>query len=179
MALDLEDVIWGNGQNNDGGLETIMYYARISDFATIEALPTATDFSDKMVIAGDHAFNTGKCFKKIGITLEKGSLVSNMVGERNSHSFENMATFGFPGNEAEALAFIEEVKNDDLICLVVELATGQVRQLGSEKVPAHFESGETSTGTAVADFKGNNYVIKSVGRIAPVYTGAIVITPAA
>lgn len=178
MALDLEDVVWPNGQNNDGGLATVLYVARKSDMTTIRWVPDSpADLEAKVTITTDHVFASGKCFKKVSCTLEKGQLVSNLVGERNSHSFENMATVGFAGNLKKALGLLEEFKNDDLIVLVKEL-NGQVRQLGWEDVPAHVETAETTTGQAVADFKGTNLTFKSIGRIAPVYEGAIQLTPA-
>ena len=177
--MDLEDVVWPNGQNNDGGLATVLYVARASDFTTIRWIPDApASLEEKVTITTDHVFASGKCFKKISCTLEKGQLVSTLGGERNSHSYENMATIAQPGNKKLMLGLLEEFKNDDLIVLVKEL-DGQVRQLGWEDVPAHLDTGETTTGTAVTDFKGSTLTFKSIGRIAPVYEGEILLTPAA
>lgn len=170
-CLDLEDVIKEGCADNDAGLASKHYYARVNDILTFPAVPdTPTSYADKVTVSDDFVMKTGKAFKSIYCTLEKGELKSEMQGGRDGKSFMNMADFYHPGTSPDLLGFMETIKNEDVVILVKEI-TGQVRIVGRADLPANLESATGTSGKAIADEKGFTFTVKSIGGIAPVYTG--------
>ncbi|SDK35255.1 hypothetical protein SAMN05421823_102532 [Catalinimonas alkaloidigena] len=180
--MELQDILWPNGSNNDAGLARMHYYCALDDidtFPAIAATPaSATSAAELVTVADDFVFKSGKCFKEFYCTLEKGNMKSTLVGERDGKSAENTVTLFHPGNKDYLLGMIEYLKNTNLVVLVREL-DGQIRIFGSEYLPANLDVAESDSGTKVADLKGITVTVKSIGRIAPIYTGAIPLTPAA
>lgn len=174
--MELDDLIWPNGRDNDGGIASEHYYALIDDVATWPTVPAnPLNFADKATLLGNFVMKPGKTFKRIYCTLEKGELSSTQVGERDGKSYETMGTLHFPGNSAELLGFLEHLKNSNILLVVRELM-GTFRVLGGQYLPANIESSEVKTGMAVADLKGATFTIRSIGRIAPIYNGTIPLT---
>lgn len=179
MALALEDIEKVPGENNDGGLGVYMYYALLQDILTFpKVAPAPTDYAASVTVSADFVMKTGKKFYKFQNTLEKSSLQTTSAGERDGRSAENMYNFQHPGNKPQAVAWLEQNKNSDLVCIVEDVATGFKRILGSEFLPASFESFEVTSGDAVSSEKVVRGSIKSVGRVAPFYTGTIPLTAA-
>ena len=178
MAIIPSDILWTDGQDNDAGLASELYYAPLADVATFPAvIAVPTNFDEKVTVSSDFVMQSGKQFFQIYGTLEKGSVISTLVGERDGKSFENMAKFVHPGNKPYLLGFLEYLKNTNLVFIVKEL-DGQMRIIGSEDLPAKIDAAESTTGEAVADLKHIEITVKSIGRIAPVYTGTVPLTPA-
>ena len=174
----LQDLIWPNGQDNDGGVGSEHYYALIDDVRTWPVIaPTPTNFTGKVTLTGSFVMKPGKKFQKIYCTLEKGMIASTQVGERDGKSYETIATLHFPGNTPEMIGFLEHLKNSNIVLVVRELM-GTQRVLGSQYLPANIETSAVTTGTAVADLKGATFTVRSIGRIAPIFTGSVPLEPA-
>jgi hypothetical protein len=170
-CLDLEDVIKEGCADNDAGLASKHYYARVEDILTFPVPPAnPTSFAQKVTVASDFVMKTGKSFKSFYCTLEKGELKGELQGPRDGKSWINMGDFFHPGNEPSVLGFMETIKNEDVVLLVKEL-NGQVRIMGAPNVPANLETATGTTGKATADERGFTFTIKSINGIAPVYTG--------
>jgi hypothetical protein len=171
-CLDLEDIIKEGCADNEAGLASKHYYARLDDILTFPVPPNnPATFAAKVTAVGNFVMKPGKAFKSFYCTLEKGELTSEMVGgARDGKSFQNLAAFYHPGSSPSLLGFMETIKNDDVVVLVKEL-NGQIRIIGQPDIPANLDSASGKTGMAVADEKGFTFTLKSIAGIAPVYTG--------
>jgi hypothetical protein len=176
--MNLTDVLHSQGVDNMAGLRNIAYFCAYDD---IDVFPTPTGspttFAQKSTVTADFTFKEGKCWKKFYTTLEMGSIKSTMVGERDGKSHENMAELSHPTNKPELLGFLEEMKNTPMVALVQE-TDGQIRIIGAPGLPAEISANEVNSGAKIADAKSTKVTIRSIGFIAPAYTGAISLTPA-
>lgn len=169
MQIDLDDVIWAQGQDNDAGLAEEHYYCLKDDILTFPAVAaTPTTFASRSTLVGDFTMKQDRFFKRIYCTLEKGKVVSTQVGPRDGKSYENKATLFFPGNTPTMAGFLEALKNSRVV-LVLRQMDGTMVVLGSDKVGAEIDAAEIDSGQAIADGRGATYTIRSIPRIAPFY----------
>jgi len=172
---NFEALLWEVGNNNDGGLSQTHYYALPSWFTNFPEVPSpnaAANITDLVTISENFVFHTDKFWLPVYCTLEKGKIESKQVGERDGKSYENTVNLFFPGSKVEGMGWMEQMKNTNFVMLIRELE-GQVRVIGSKRLPAEILENSHSTGEKIADLKGFTYSVKSIGRIAPVYTGEI------
>ncbi len=168
----------GGQADNMGGTKQFIYIAPIDDFLTIETFdPAGTTLASAAEIPGDHIFKTGKCFKKIYCTLDKGSLKSDKQGERDGRSFKDMCKIFYPGSDLDVTGFANIVKNDRMMALI-PMPDGKVRQIGSEDFYAEI-SAAFDTGTNSGGIRGTEFEISSMDSRMKIYTGVISLTPAA
>jgi hypothetical protein len=176
---DFSDLLWPDGSDNIGGTEVNHYYAPLSDidvFPTIAAVPAT--LAAEVTISTDFEFLTGKKFHKIYSTLDTGKVDDKSVGEFDGRSFEHIFEFVFPGTRAEALAIIRKMNNTNMVFIASE-ANGQKRIIGSVAFPAKMSLSDVTTGAKTADRKQTTIRVESRGVTpAPIYTGAIPLTPA-
>ena len=178
MALALESVTNASlTGKREKGLATKLYYCREEDILTFPSTD-GVDFAGTGTISGDIIFNTGKQFQELYCTMEKGELKFTLEGEVDSKTFSSMAEIYIPSMSANAIGFLETTKNDNFVILVRETC-GDYRIMGGGCLPVKMESAEGTTGKARGDAKGTTVTFTSVGGIAPIYTGAIQLTPAA
>jgi hypothetical protein len=181
----LED-IGGESCEPVSGFADVVYYALHSDFETINdpkkmCDPTpgnvAANFAELATIETAHVLKTGKCFFKIETVTETGNIKSPQIGEPGRGLFQNDYGLEIGGSEAEVLGFCRWVKNQKLVILVEEFGTGNVRQLGSSKFPARAKAEHNVEGAAEAKNSALiNFTDKNFGP-APIYKGAIQLTP--
>ncbi|SFC71228.1 hypothetical protein SAMN05421780_108188 [Flexibacter flexilis DSM 6793] len=177
---NIRDILWENGQNNDAGIQSELCYILASDilvFPKTKPEEQRTSLEDEVTLVGNFVLKPGKSWKKIYCTQQKGSLESEIVGDTDGKSAENPLKIWHPGNKDYLLGFIEKFKNSSMVLLVRELDTTYWRVVGSEGLPAKYESGKITTGTAVKDGKGAEITWKSLGRIAPIYKGVVQLEP--
>lgn len=160
-----------------GGVAAVIYYAKVSDFITIQeppAIDAAADFAAMGTIAVDHVFNEGKFFNKItGVTL-LGTIKSTQGGERNRRVFTNELTFQIAGSKPAVLGFARAVKNGEFIMIAVEIGSGQARQFGSKRLPATFTAQEQNIEAAAEGLNALNCTVQDMQTYpAPVYTGVV------
>jgi hypothetical protein len=181
MAVELEN-IGGESCEPVSGLTDIIYYALHSDFELIvdpkkmcDPVPAnvAATYKDLAEIATAHTFNTGKNFFKIETVTETGTIKSSQIGETGRGLAQNELVIQIAGSSSEVLGFCRWIKNQKLVILLEEFGTGNVRQLGSSRMPcrAKFEHNIEAT------MEGNNsatitFTDKNFGP-APVYKGTI------
>lgn len=181
MALALED-IGGESCEPVSGLVGKVYYALHSDFETIndpkkicDPVPAnvAATFAELAEIATAHVFKTTKKFFQIETVTETGTIKSAQIGEIGRGLCQNDLAIEISGSEAEVLGFCRWVKNQKLVVLLEEFGTGNVRQLGSSRLPAtaKFEHNIEATlegkNSAVITFTDKNF------GPAPIYKGEI------
>jgi len=187
MALALED-IGGESCEPVSGLVGTIYYAEQSDFETINEPkklcdPTpanvADSFDELSTIETAHVFKTGKCFHKIEMVTETGTIKSAQIGEVGRGLFQNDLPATVAGSGAKLFGFLRWVKNKKLIILFEEFGSGDVRQIGTSRLPATAKSEHNIEALA----EGNNSAVitftdKNFGP-APIYKGAIQLVPEA
>jgi hypothetical protein len=177
----LED-IGGESCEPVSGLVNNIYYALHSDFekindpkkiCDIDPTNAAATFADLALIPVAHIFKTGKQFFQIETVTETGTIKSTQIGETGRHLFENTLAIEIAGSEAEVLGFCRWIKNQKLVILCEEFGSGNVRQLGSSRLPARakaehsLEPAIDGKNTATITFTDKNF------GPAPIYKGAI------
>jgi hypothetical protein len=176
---DFDDLLWPDGTDNIGGTQVNHYYAPLNDFQILPVVVTpAVSLEDTVTIEDDVVFYTGHKFFKIYSTIDTGRVADKLVGELDGKSFEHTFEWFFPGTRAKALALITKFANSNMIFIASE-ADGQKRLIGSTKFPAKLSMSDVDTGAKTADRKGIKMKVESRGiSPAPIYTGAIPLTPA-
>lgn len=179
--MELQDIDWADGSDNTAGIQQNVYYAKLSDIATLPK-PIVDDstgegaLADLVTISSDITMKSGKVFKKLYCTLEAGGLNGEVQGDLDGKSYKNSLKIFHPGSKLEALGFAQYVKNGNMIFLVPE-ADGQVRILGHAGYPAKLDTGSSNTGEKSTDRKGNEFVFMSVRKgPAPAFTGKVILT---
>jgi hypothetical protein len=177
----LED-IGGESCEPVSGLVNNIYYALHSDFSKIndpkkicDIDPTnaAGTFAELALIPEAHTFKAGKKFFQIETVTETGTIKSSQIGEIGKHLFENSLVIEIAGSEAEVLGFCRWVKNQKLVILTEEFGNGNVRQLGSSRLPArakvehNIEATHEGKNSATITFTDKNF------GPSPIYKGAI------
>lgn len=184
MAISLDN-IGGASCEPMGGIQAKLYFAERSDFAEVidpkelcgdSANAAATLAELATIPAPGHTFKEGKKFHVLDVVLETGEITSTQIGEKQRRLFQNQLVFQVAGSDASILGFMRYIKNKQLICLVTEVGSGQVRQFGSDRLPAWIEAQEHKL---EATLEGNNSVTftimdKQKGP-APVYLGDIAV----
>lgn len=180
--MDYVSLLGPDGQSdNMGGLTQRLYFARVQDFLSIK-VPVApfTTPDDLVTISTAHTFNTGKCFKKLYCTMDKGKLDAKGQGEIDGKSFKLEGEIFYPGSLADAHGFASQVKNDNFILLVEQpdsADNGHI-QVGTEMFPAKI-SPEFTTATNSSGVKGYTFKFEAMSPRVYVYSGTIALTPAA
>lgn len=157
--------------HNTAGITATIYYQLADNVETFPA-PAGTDMGALAVLASDIVLAPGNVWKQLYCTLETGSVQSEMVGERDGRCFRNTLTISHPGNSPEILGFLEYVKNSRLICIARDI-DGQYRLVGSKFLPATLKAATAGTGNTIDSRKAALIEIEALGRIAPIYEGAI------
>ena len=145
MPITLED-IGAEVCEPVAGLSQV-YYALHSDYTSIEdpkdicGTVTAATFAELVEIAATpgHIMKVGKKLNEIKFVTETGMIKSTMVGEKGRKLFENELVVEISGSDAELLGYLRWIKNQNLVFNVVEFGSGNVRQLGSKRMPAYVE----------------------------------------
>lgn len=176
--MDYADLTGPDGtEDNMGGTKQLVYFAPVRDFLSIKKPPASpTTLADKVKITTDHTFNTGKCFQKLYVTLDSGSLDSELQGERDGKSFKNKFKMFYPGSDEEIMGFVAQAKNDRMIYLV-PMPDGKVRQVGSEDFHAETLP-KFMTGTNGGGRRGYEIEVESMAPNEYLYSGVISLTPA-
>jgi hypothetical protein len=165
------------GTKNMGGTKAYIFFAALGDFATIGTLPpTPTTFDQLAVISDDHTFITGKCFRRLPCTIDKGTAKYAMGGERDGRSWKPEGEIIIPGDNPIAMGLLNQVANDQVI-LLIGMPSGRVIQIGTEDFPTElmgeFDIQKNSTG-----LKGFPVKFSTLAPDMLQYAGVISETPA-
>ena len=155
--MDLSDITYTSGQDNTGGLTQEFWFAKASDIATWPTVKTkalATTVEELMNYSGNFTMNSGKKFFTGYLTWGTGELKWSAQGPVDSKSFKHSFEFSRPGCNANSLALLDLVKNDNLVFIVLD-KDGNKRVLGSEFLSAKLERAEGTTGKSGEDSKAD------------------------
>lgn len=177
--MDIQDIQRKVGVDNDAGLKTRLFYARMADILTWPEPPAEpATLKDKVILEGEFVMEEGKRFGYIEGSLEKNRGLQSGAGQNGNSSAVNMLTFYHYGTDPDILGFIETYKNDDLV-LVSEDLQGNLRVYGAPGLPAQImPDWQEEGGGEVSDEKFIQINFRTVGRIAKFYEGSIPLTPA-
>ncbi len=175
-----EHVLWEDGQDNPGGLQTVAFYAPISVF-TDDGIPeVAADpitFAAGVEISVDFQFRLGQGFRKMYLTEDTGMGEDESIGERDGKSWRNKMKGFHPGTKSEALGWARWANNTGLIWVIVE-ADGQKRIVGSRQYPAKIDTNIITTTETADGRRGQTFESSAASKTpAPVYTGSVVEYP--
>ena len=176
MALTLSNVTPPTATTlNIGGTTGRIYLAAITDFLTIGVKeemndPAATN-SGIIEITDDHTFTSPKGFRTIYITRDSGNLEGKPNSERDTTGY--LATYKgqTPGADAATASQLLQWQNIKAIVLI-ELADGRLRQLGSARFPAEVKT-EWNSGNNEKGYRGWTITISSFESSEAEYKGII------
>lgn len=186
MAVVLED-IGTEVCEPVAGLSQV-YYSLHGDYESIEdpkdicGTVTASSFEELVEIPATpgHVMKTGKQIFELKFVTETGTIKSTMVGEKGRRLFENELVVEVAGSEAQLLGFLRWIKNQRLVFNVVEFGTGNVRQLGSKRLPAWVEGIEHAIEAVMEGKNSATITLKDKQKWpASIYKGDLQLTPVA
>lgn len=176
MPLALESVNRDVPAQNTGGPGD---HILITEKADVTALPDPvdTDLTTYGTIpAASITLAATKSWKRIEVTLDKGSITSEAIGGRDHGTFRNTATVMSARNNAKKVGLANYVINKDVIVLVPERGTGLYRVLGTLTDPAHVKPA-SGTGEGPEGQNEARFVIESIGAMAPYVSGTVTVGP--
>lgn len=136
-----------NQGENMGGIAQTIYYGKWED---VQNWPTKPDspatLEDAGVLTGNIEMKTGKRMFKMYITDDTGEYQAETVGEKDGKSFVMHLRLFHPGLKARILAFMNAVKNDNMVFIVPD-NNGQMFLMGDALRPATFEDDGDGAGT--------------------------------
>lgn len=168
------------GTPNPGGLvEEYHFYASKEDFNVIaepSASPSAV--ADLVNITTNHTFKTGKCFREIYCTLDKGMVDSEEVGDLDGGMWRHVGKIFIPGVDATALGIFTQLRYDKGIWLF-KTPDGKLLQVGNKMFGAN-HSGKFGTSQNAQGVRGTELTVTAMASaILYLYTGTVALTPAA
>lgn len=178
-TVDLYDITHIDGAENNPGLKQAFWFARANDILTWPTLATSpTTADEKMKYTGNFTMKSGKRFYKGYMTWNEGGLIWSVQGPMDCKSYKHTLEIFRPGADAEAMALLATIKNDNLV-FIVEDRDDVKRVLGTEGISAKLDTSEGGTGKSAEDKKGDTMTFVSEGKTPPyIYAGAIPVTAA-
>ena len=179
--VDYDDYLGLNGNDNMGGLKSILYFIPYNDLDVIkEFISPIVNPEDAVTIDGAHTALTGKGFYKLYTTLDTAEIIAKITGERDSHGLEQVLTGYVPGCSPVLAAIIRNAKNDTFMVIAEDInsTTGTpIRyQLGIKGLPCEISS-DFTTGTLSKGKKGFNISITAFANSMAYYPAAIPLHP--
>lgn len=177
--MNYADLTGPTGQaDNMGGTTQLAYYAPIEDFLSIKKIAASPSTPAQLVeISAAHTFKTGKCFKKLYCTMNRGSVESKSQGDIDGKSFKQTGKLFLPGSISAAHGFAAMVKNDNMMILVEmpDSSTNGYLQVGTEMFPAKVSPNFT-TATNEGGVRGYEFEFEAVTDRNYIYPAALAIT---
>jgi len=181
QCLDMFDIKYASMQDNTGGMTQVFYFALAEDILTWPTYSTkavATTSELLMDYTGNFVMKTGKRFFEGYCTQDTGEVKWDAQGPIDGKSFKHMFELFRPSADAKALAFLDLVKNANLVFIAPD-KDGNFRVVGSEKLSAKLESSAGTTGKSGEDSKGDIMTfISSLASPPKFYPGTIPLTDA-
>ncbi len=176
MAItNIPDVLWGDGSDNMGGIQTELAWARVTDFTTTgiptpSTLSAATSLSQLASFSTAPTFKSGKGWKRFYCTEDAGMVEVTQQGELDGKSFLNKIKLTHPGGTAELLGFARLTNNAGMVWTAKD-AEGLNRMVGNKQYPAKVVANNHSTTETAAGRKALTFEVQcSSPYPAPVVT---------
>lgn len=142
--MNLQDLTRQDGEDNTGGVQRFLQYARVADITTIPQ-PTQPStlgdgsLSDLVTITGNIVMKAYKRFYKIECVLDENQFEGSSQGETNGMSNLQTLEVLISGKKAAVAGFIQYIRNG-LGLIIWKDNDGQKYLFGSENYPAKFKS---------------------------------------
>lgn len=168
-----------------GALGKKVFYAPLNYFESIgtpkelcgDQANAATNLAELAEIT-EVKFKEGKGFHEFTSITETGEITSTQIGEKGRRLLENSLVAQVAGSASELLGYMRWVKNQDLIVVVQEFDSGQMRLLGSERMPAWIEAQEHKIEATAEGNNSLNITFKDKSKWpAAVFKGDLVLFP--
>ncbi len=172
---NIPDVLWGDGSDNMGGIQTELAWARVTDFTeagipTPTTLSSATTLDQLASISTLPTFNSGKGWKRMYCTEDAGMVECMQQGELDGKSFLNKIKLTHPGGTAKLLGFARLTNNAGMVWVAKD-AEGLKRMVGSRQYPAKVVANNHTTTETAAGRKALTYEVQCSSPFpAPVVT---------
>lgn len=158
------------------GLRPHVFYIPKSD---IVSWPTRTKVADQGAtmkklgqLTGDFVLAADKKWRKIDLVTPQSNVSSESQGEKPSKTFNNQASFRYPGLNADAVGFCRQANADDLVFLWPQ-RDGQYRVLGNESFETNVTPAQES-GSSETDQAGTTINVAVTDEMpSPYYLGKI------
>ncbi|WP_158962350.1 hypothetical protein [Myroides fluvii] len=182
--LKLEDVGFSSCEPT-GALGKKIFYAPLSYFESVgvpkdlcgDQANAAETFAELAEIK-EIKLKQGYGFTELTMITETGEITSTQIGEKGRRLFENSLVAQIAGSKSSLLGFCRWVKNQDLIIVTQEFDSGQMRLLGSERMPAWVDAQEHKIEAAAEGNNSLNITFKDKSKWpAAVFTGDLVLFP--
>ncbi|KAA5532798.1 hypothetical protein [Paenimyroides baculatum] len=184
--IPLDDI---NGESCEpsAGLSTDLYFIERKNLATMtdpkdlcgDSPNAAATLEELIEISGTpgHTLKPDKKWEKLEFIQETPNIKSTQIGEKERRLFQNELAGQIVGSKARLLGFMRWVKNKKLICLIREIGTKNLRQMGSDEFAAWIETQEHIIEGPREGVNGLNITIADKQQWpAPIYKGDVVTT---
>lgn len=152
MAANYAHIAKADQKNVDGGYKNEFLFAPRADFLSI-AKPTDTPAAvgDKRKITTDHTFTAPAGFYSWRLKQQPNTIAGESTGDPGTKKIVWTGTIYLLGDSASTQEQIENILNDDIICLFkdADCSSNEYIQLGDECVSPAVTV--TFTGNTVAD----------------------------
>ncbi|MGL5682572.1 MAG: hypothetical protein ACRDDZ_05880 [Marinifilaceae bacterium] len=141
-------------------------------FMRLKDIKTFPDRDDKGIkIVGNLVLETSTNAIKLEVTSSTVAVIQNTEGEPDNKGTKQKIEFSRPGSDLAFEEFVENNLNEDLICIVVDHATGAKKLLGYPGNPLQFvvESTDNNEG----DSNKCTFETPMRGRRIAIYGGEI------
>lgn len=178
------DNIGGEACEPISGLATDVFIIERKDLATMvdpkdlcgdapDAAATLAELAE--IPTPGHTLEAGKHWWKFPFIQESGTVTSTQIGEKKRRLIQNQITGQVAGSAPTLLGFMRWVKNKDLVVLVREVGSGNMRQLGSNLISAWAETQEHLIEGPMEGQNALNITFMDKQKwAAPIYKGEVV-----
>lgn len=173
MATNYADITKADQKNVQGGYQNKFYFARKEDFDAIAKPATPSALGDKVTISTDHTFKSGKGWYAWLLKLQPNTIAGEGVGDPGVKAIKWTASVFILGDSASTQEQIQEILNDDIICLMRDQSCDEETyiQLGDECVSP--EITPTFTGNTTAEGNKEYQLDIAVRQKKYFYTGTV------
>lgn len=172
----------GHSGVNAPGTSRKIYFFLLSDL-TANGWPgftsNPTTLAEEVSMPTDFAFLTGKKMYSLTVEDKAEGLKISDPGEKGSGSFDYQYDGFIRGLGAVELGLVKKfIQSPDLIFLIPD-KSGVMHCLGNEQEACHAKIGEGGSGQSGGDRRGLPFIVTVNNSEPQVYTGNLVLTPAA
>lgn len=170
---NLVNLDYPEGECNIGGLGTNVYIVAVNNVDTFaEIADIKATIEDEVTLVGSHVLKAGAQWIRIQTPQEMNELLGESQGNKGSKFFRFTGNVFHNSTSKQALGNAKLLNNASVLAIFVDIATGQMIQLGSEALPAQVSS-NINWGKAAEDEKGVTFTIEWPTCCPYVYEGSI------
>jgi len=161
------------GSANPPGIKARLYAADCCDFdgwpeTVLETTPLSVDPDAEITLDEAFTMKASKKFKYIDVVIDSGAFTSDKIGEIDAEAFDNGVNFRIAGTSPRQIAVFAGIARSCGVWVVETTAKYRI-VIGTKDRPAHCESAAMTSGAALTDGNGTDYVLKASNILPPLY----------